>query len=208
MKNKAPNRIPTAQGPSIVDAIRAVGDLLAEEGESVAIVVVGGAAMILRGVVSRLTEDVDIIATAHSSPKGTPRGLAPPDPLPEPLLRAVSRVARDFNLPENWMNSAIGAQWDTGLPSGFEQRIRWLQFGGLALGVAGLSDLIFLKLYAAVDSEGPQSVHYQDLLALRPRTRELAAAAAWVSTQDTSAGFARMLDEVLEHVGQDQKKPS
>ena len=80
--------------------------------------------MILQGVVSRLTEDVDIIATAHSSRKGVPTGLAPPDPLPEPLLRAVSRVARDFNLPENWMNSAVGAQWDTGLPPGFEQRIR------------------------------------------------------------------------------------
>ena len=163
--------------------------------------------MILQGVVSRLTEDVDIIATAHSSSKGVPTGLAPPDPLPEPLLRAVSRVARDFNLPENWMNSAVGAQWDTGLPPGFEQRIRWLQFGGLALGVAGRPDLIFLKLYAAVDSEGPQSVHYQDLLALRPRKGELAAAAAWVITQDTSAEFARMLEEVLEHVSQDQKKP-
>lgn len=205
MKSQAPNRIPAAQGSSIVDAIRAVGELLAAEGESVAVVVVGGAAMILQGVVSRLTEDVDIIATAHSSHKGVPRGLARPVPLPEPLLRAVSRVARDFNLPENWMNSAVGAQWETGLPPGFEQRIRWLQFGGLALGVAGRPDLIFLKLYAAVDSEGPQSVHYQDLLALRPRAKELAAAAAWVRTQDTSAEFARMLEEVLEHVSQDQK---
>ena len=163
--------------------------------------------MILQGVVSRLTEDVDVIATARSSHKGVPAGLAPPDPLPESLLRAVSRVARDFNLPENWMNTAVGAQWETGLPQGFEQRIRWQPFGGLALGVAGRLDLIFIKVYAAIDSEGPQSVHYQDLLALRPRAGELAAAAAWVVTQDTSAEFARMLEEVLEHVSQDQKKP-
>lgn len=162
--------------------------------------------MILQGFVSRLTEYVDIIATAHSPQKGNPRGLLRPEPLPEPLLRAVAKVARDFNLPGNWMNSAVGSQWDTGLPPEFEQRIRWRQFGGLRVGVAGRPDLIFLKLYAAVDSEGPQSVHYQDLLALRPRAGELAAAAAWVRTQDTSAEFARMLNEVLEHVSQDQKK--
>jgi len=105
------------------------------------------------------------------------------------------------------MNSEAGAQWDTGLPPGFEKRIRWLQFGGLSLGIADRRDLIFLKLYAAVDSEGPQSVHYQDLLALRPTKRELAAAAAWVKSQDTSAEFAQLLGKVLDHVNRDQEEP-
>jgi len=192
--------------PNIVQAMRAVGELLAAEGESVAIVVVGGAAMILLGNVTRLTEDVDIIATATWR-KTFPARIAPPDPLPAPLLRAISKVARDFNLPESWMNSEVGAQWETGLPPGLEKRIRWQLFGGLAVGVADPRDLIFLKLYAAVDSEGPQSVHYQDLLALRPSEHELAAAATWARAQDTSAEFAQMLGEVMNHVSQDQKKP-
>ncbi|MCX6027590.1 MAG: hypothetical protein NTY23_15310 [Chloroflexi bacterium] len=102
------------------------------------------------------------------------------------------------------MKSAVGAQWKTGLPPGFEKRLRWMQFGGLGVGVAHRLDLIFLKLYAAVDSEGPQSVHYQDLLALRPRRKELAAAADWVRTQDVSAEFAHLLQEVLDHVTQGQ----
>jgi hypothetical protein len=102
------------------------------------------------------------------------------------------------------MKSAAGAQWKTGLPRGFEKRLRWLWFGGLGVGVAHRLDLIFLKLYAAVDSEGPQSVDYQDLLALRPRRKELATAAEWVRTQDVFAEFAHLLQEVLDHVAQDQ----
>lgn len=195
------------KGPALLDAIRAVGELLAAEGENVGIVVVGGAALILGGTVSRLTEDVDIIAAARSWHKGVPASISRPDPLPASLLRAVSRVARDFNLPENWMNAEVGAQWDTGLPSGFEKRVLWRQVGGLSLGIADRRDLIFLKLYAAVDSEGPQSVHYQDLLALRPSKRELAAAAKWVKSQDTSTEFAQLLGKVLDYVHRDQEEP-
>ncbi|MGA2819146.1 MAG: DUF6036 family nucleotidyltransferase [Anaerolineales bacterium] len=201
------DRQPHKNDPAVLNAIRAVGELLAAEGETVGIVVVGGAAMILGGLVTRLTEDVDIIAAARSWRKGVPSGIAPPNPLPESLLRAVLRVARDFNLPENWMNSEVGAQWDTGLPPGFEKRIRWLRFGGLALGIADRKDLIFLKLYAAVDSEGPQSVHYQDLLGLRPSKKELIAAAAWAKSQDTSAEFAQVLEKVLDYVHRDQEEP-
>jgi hypothetical protein len=130
--------------------------------------------------------------------------IGPPEPLPSSLLRAISTVARDFNLPEGWMNTQVGAQWATGLPPGFAKRVKWLRLGGLAVGVADRRDLIFLKLYAAVDSEGPQSVHYQDLLALHPDRRELAAAARWARSQDSSEEFARMLEEVLHYVTRDQ----
>jgi len=102
------------------------------------------------------------------------------------------------------MNSTVTAQWDQGLPPGFEERIHWQKHGGLVVGVADRRDLIFLKLYAAVDSEGPESVHYQDLLALRPSHEELEGAATWVRAQDTSVGFAGMLDEVVSHVRRDR----
>jgi hypothetical protein len=198
---------PGRRGPALLDAIRAVGDLLAAEGETAGIVVGGGAALILGGTVSRVTENVDIIAAARSWRRGVPTSISRPDPLPASLLRAVSRVARDFNLPENWMNTEVGAQWDRGLPPGFEKRVRWLQFGGLSLGIADRRGLTFLKLYAAVHSEGPQSVHYQDLLALRPSNSELAAAARWMKSQDTSTEFAQLLEKVLDHVHRDQEEP-
>lgn len=46
-------------------AIRALGKLLAAQGDTAGIVVVGGAATILGGFATRLTEDVDIIAVAR-----------------------------------------------------------------------------------------------------------------------------------------------
>ena len=190
--------------PTILQALKAVGELLAAEGEAAGIVIVGGTALILQGFVERLTEDVDVIAITHEPRDASGSRIGRAEPLPQPLTTAIARVARDFNLPETWMNSTVTAQWDQGLPPGFEERIHWQKYGGLVVGVAHRRDLIFLKLYAAVDSEGPESVHYQDLLALRPSHEELEGAATWVRAQDTSVEFASMLDEVVSHVRRDR----
>ena len=63
--------------------------------------------------------------------------------------------------------------------------------------------MILFKLFAAADSAGTESVHYQDLLALRPTDQELDAAVAWVSTQDASLAFAELLTQVIEIVHRD-----
>ena len=185
-------------GTSLLAAIEALGEILGSQGDSVAIVVVGGTAMIAQGFVARATRDVDIIAIGKDSAEGRQRSIEPPDPLPEPLVQAISRVARDFNLPADWMNTTAGLQWGTGLPPGFADRIHWRRYGGLSLGLADRHDLILMKLYAAADSEGPTSVHYQDLLALKPTHDELDAAAIWVRSQDTSPEFSPILDKVVE----------
>lgn len=65
------------------------------------------------------------------------------------------------------------------------------------MGLVDRYDLIFFKLFAAADAIGPQSVHYQDLLRLRPTSAELRAAAEWVRTQDASPAFAAVLDRVV-----------
>ena len=111
-------------------------------------------------------------------------------------------MARDFGLPKDWMNTAIGAQWRQGLPPWLGTDVTWRTYGGLTVGLAGRRTLIALKLFAAVD-QGPQSVHYQDLVALSPTPEELEAAAEWVRTQDASDAFARMLDEVIRYVKHD-----
>jgi hypothetical protein len=59
--------------------------------------------------------------------------------------------------------------------------------------------LIAFRLYAASDN-GPRSVHVSDLLALRPSEEELAAAAAWIRTQDTSVEFHAIIERVIAHV--------
>jgi hypothetical protein len=182
----------------VSEAINALGEILASEGESAAIVVVGGTAMIIQGFVERATSDVDVIAIGKDAKGGEKRSIEPPEPLPELLMRAISRVARDFNLPADWMNTTAGLQWETGLPPGFATRIHWRQHGGLWLGLADRHDLIMMKLYAAADSEGPSSVHFQDLLALEPTNDELEAAARWARSQDTSSEFAGILGQVVK----------
>lgn len=61
-------------------------------------------------------------------------------------------------------------------------------------------DLIFFKLYAAADSAGTESVHFQDLLKLQPSDQELAQAERWVRSQDPSPAFQTLLDQTLEAV--------
>jgi hypothetical protein len=184
----------------IEQALTAVGQLLAAEGVEVGVVVVGGTALNLLGVVERTTDDVDVLALLQSGSDPGREVLIPPDPLPESLRHAIARVARDYQLPADWMNTMVGLQWETGLPPGLDGRLHWRRYGGLRVGLADREDLIFLKLYAAADSGGPTSVHVQDLLALCPSRGELKAAAAWVQEQDPTPAFATVLAEVMNYV--------
>jgi hypothetical protein len=180
----------------IVLALTRVGELLAAAGQPTAIVVLGGAALNLHGYVRRATADVDVVALAQGNTIS-----APPEPLPEPLRNAVRAVARRMQLPEDWLNTVAALQWRQGLPPGLADRLEWRAFGGaLRVGLVSRYDLIFFKLYAAADENSPRGVHFRDLISLAPTQDELAAAAAWIRTQDPPPGFAGILDATLHHV--------
>ena len=78
-----------SMGTPLSEAIEALGEILASQGDTVAIVVVGGTAMISQGFVARATRDVDIIAIGSDSNEGRQKSIEPPDPLPEPLVQAI-----------------------------------------------------------------------------------------------------------------------
>jgi hypothetical protein len=190
----------------VMTALTRVGELLAAEGNRYAVVIVGGAALNLLRIVERTTTDVDILAFADAALGAGPPGPAlhePPDPLPAPLLRAARTVARDMELDPEWLNAGPALQWKTGLPPGLEQRVGWHRFASLWVGVVSRADLISLKLYAAADSSGTRSVHYQDLVALQPTATELDASVGWVATQDATEAFARQLGQVVTLVRSD-----
>lgn len=187
----------TAVIPDIERALHAVGALLASSGERIGIVVLGGAALNLLGVIARATRDVDIVALARRGPSSR---LERPEPLPPALISAISRVARDLALSPDWLNAVAGSQWDTGLPRGLRTRLHWRRYGGLDVGIVGRRDLVFFKLYASADATGPASVHVQDLLALDPTDEELGAAARWVRTQDPSPTIATAVEAVTAYV--------
>ena len=187
-------------------ALQLVGEILAAEGEEYAVTILGGAALNLLGIVERTTSDVDILAFAvprdgHAPDEGSIQ--EPPCPMPEPLARAAMTVADDLGLEPHWLNTAPALQWRAGLPPGLQHRIEWRRYDGLWVGLVSRYDLIFFKLFAAADSAGPKSVHYQDLLALRPDGFELKAAAVWVATQDASPEFTSVLSLVVDRVRSD-----
>lgn len=187
----------------VEQALAALGEWLEEEGgEPLGVVILGGTALILHGIVDRGTSDVDLLALADPVDRdqgGSPT-IRPPEPLPRRLRDGIRRIARDFQLSEDWMNVGPAAQWKTGLPEGLVERLEWRRFGHLHAGLVSRYDLIFFKLYAAADSGGTESVHFQDLLKLRPSEQELAEAERWVRTQDPSPAFQSLLDQALEAV--------
>ena len=180
---------------AIESALTSVGEYLQFRGAPASIVVLGGAALNLLGIVDRATIDVDVLAGIDHDGR-----LRPPDPLPENLAGAIRLVARDRGLIENWMNTAAAGQWELGLPPGLEERVHWRAFGALRVGILDRRDLVFFKLYASADQTGPDNVHVRDLLALRPDEEELASAAAWVRDQDPSPDFHVVIDKVVAYV--------
>lgn len=98
----------------VTTALRALGEILEAQGLHYAIIVVGGSAMNLHGFVSRTTRDVDVMAFGEPSYDPAPQATRPPDPLPEPLRRAVRLVASRLNLDEDWLNTVTALQWEQG----------------------------------------------------------------------------------------------
>jgi hypothetical protein len=183
----------------IEQALVAVGELLEADGQRVSIVVIGGAALQLLGIVDRATRDVDIVAVTEV-PGDFSQLVRPPQPLAPVLASAIAQVAKDFGLPGNWMNRGPANQWDIGLPAGFAERVHWRSYRGLDVGLADRLDLIFLKLEAAADQPTDDSRHFRDLIALKCTDEELEQAAQWARDKNVGSAYHAILDRVIAHV--------
>jgi hypothetical protein len=173
----------------------ALGEQLSLLGESYDIVVIGGSALLALGLVSRPTRDVDVIALAGSD------GFMPAEPLPGPLAEACARVARDFDLPADWLNSEPAGMLRLGLPQGFAERLDRREYGPhLTVRFASRLDQVHFKLYALAD-RGGGGKHEADLRALEPTRDELIAAARWSRTHDPSEPHRDILIEALAYLG-------
>jgi hypothetical protein len=167
--------------------------------EPVEILVCGGSALNVLGFIRRATKDVDVMAYVHRNKEGKV-SLIKADPLRPELMEASRRVARDFNLPENWLNAGPASTGDFGLPEGLMERVITRAFGKkLVIHFLGRYDQIHFKLYAAAD-QGPGK-HLDDLLALQPTVEELEKAARWSMTHDVSEGYKQTLQGLLIHLG-------
>jgi hypothetical protein len=178
----------------------ALGEQLSARGESHTLAVVGGSALLALGLISRPTRDVDILAIVEN------HELVSARPLPTTLLDAAHTVARDFGLPDEWLNPGPTSLLDLGLPDGFYERAQRRIYGpGLEILFASRVDQIHLKLYATVDQGAGK--HLDDLEALHPTDQELLDAARWSRSHDPSEGYLSVLKHVLAHFGVDSGRP-
>ena len=181
--------------PNEISALlTALGDRLAHARTRAELVVIGGSALTILGLVERATRDVDVVALFDGGV------LRPAKPLPPALVEARDAVAADFGVSDGWLNVGPSDLLDYGLPDGFVERLERREFGeALVVHLASRIDLIHFKLYALVDQGVGR--HEQDLRALEPTRGELLAAAEWACTHDPSEGFRQELEGALRYLG-------
>lgn len=187
---------------AIEEALEELGRLLEDRGFGDEIVVIGGSALLLLGIIQRPTKDLDVLALVRDGVYVTAQ------PLPIELEEAARDVAQYQGLAEDWLNGGPTAQLHTGLPEGFHERVETRAYRTLVVHVASRLDHIYLKLYAAVDQAG-QGKHADDLRRLAPTRRELLDAARWVRGQDIGPGFPRLVADTLRIFGieDDESEP-
>jgi len=176
------------------ESLAVLGESLAESDVTFEIVAVGGGSLLLLGLISRPTADLDVVAFIEAG------RYVKPTFLPADLADAARATARVMGIREDWINTGPAALLDFGLPGGFPNRTVERRYGGLVVHLAGHRDQVFLKLYAAVD-QGPSSKHFQDLVALNPGREDLLDAARWAMTHDPSPGFRSELVKALGGLG-------
>ena len=182
---------------TIERTLETLGRVLEARGRTYEIVVVGGSALLLLGIIHRPTKDLDVIAlVSHGQ-------YISAEPLPPGLIEAASDVAEDLGLARDWLNSGPTAQLQTGLPEGFHERVDPRTYRTLVVHVASRIDQIFLKMFAVVDQWPSKGKHVDDLRRLAPSRPELLQAARWVRGQDVGPQFPGLVTAVLQAFGVD-----
>jgi len=166
-------------------------------GSYISLVISGGTALAALGLITRTTKDADVLGLIKESISGLE--IQRIKKFPDWLSNAAEKVARDFGLPDNWLNLGPASQVESGLPPGLADRLIRKEYGkSLSIYYISRTDQIYFKLYAAVDRN---DYHTQDLFDLNPMEKELEDAAKWVLTQDVSEPFRIILKDFLERSG-------
>jgi len=162
--------------------------------KKISIVVCGGSALFALNLIKRTTKDVDVLGQIDEEKKKNT--IIYMEKFPDWFELSAKTVAKDFNLPEDWINLGPSDQVKSGLPERLFERLTKKVYGKyLSVFFISRIDQIFFKLYASIDRGG---YHVDDLFALNPTNEELFNACKWVLTQDVSEGFKLLLKDFLK----------
>lgn len=191
------------------ESLSLVGEILELEGAApVHLVVVGGSALLAAGIVSRTTEDVDVLAE-----RGIPEGeIVPIHRLSQAVSDSARRAAAELDLPANWLNAAT-ALFSIPLesyPVDFWSGMKRQSFGScLEVSFLGRAGLIYLKFHAAIDPGRKRRMQDRDdLLHLAPTKEEAGKALEWIRREALlNGGNASELLDVLTLLGHEELLP-
>lgn len=162
---------------NLEEALYLLGNLLAaRKGDGFWLVVCGGSALLAQKIITRSTEDVDILAM-----RDWEGGVDRAYPMPVALKLAATQVADELHLGGNWLNSAASLHFPDLhlLPESFWQELETREYGHyLKISFVTRSGQIQLKTYAALNRAKPRDL--DDLRTLGPTSVETEAAVRWV----------------------------
>lgn len=183
---------------NLEQALQLLNNLLAaRKGAGFWLVVCGGSALLAQEIISRSTEDVDILAIRDWE-GGVDRAF----PLPEGLKEAAAHVADELHLGGNWLNSAASMHFPDLhlLPESFWQDLETRDYGHyLKISFVTRSGQIQLKTYAALNRAKPRDL--DDLRTLAPTSAEAETAVRWVLKNMPVLSHRDMLPDILTHLG-------
>jgi hypothetical protein len=183
---------------NLEEALRLLGNLLAtRKGTAFWLVVCGGSALLAQEIISRSTEDVDILAMRDWD-GGVDRAF----PMPEALKVAATDVADELHLGGNWLNSAASLHFPDLhlLPASFWQELETRDYGQyLKISFVTRSGQIQLKTYAALNRAEPRD--FEDLRALAPNARETEDTLHWLISSFPVLTHLNRLPDLLTYLG-------
>jgi len=181
-------------GNDALEALAALGRKLETRGtESISLLICGGSALNISGLLSRATEDVDVLAGTNAN--------KPWREMPNWLFECAEEVAKDLHLEARWLNDAAASVAAMGLPAGILSRATKRSCGKLLeIATASRMDLIALKCFAALDPK-VGAKHLGDLVDLNPKPEEMSFACDWLLDRPTSAEFRAAVRQLCDVLG-------
>lgn len=154
----------------------------------------GASALCMLEILSRSTMDVDALAIL-----GRDGMLSKIRKFPKELEQAIQRTAITLGLDDEWFNASASELIRIGLPKGVVSRSsRHVVRYGPCLSVQFLDrlDQVALKLFAATDPVKYRR-HLEDLVEMRPKSKEIDHALSWMLGWRTSPAFRKRLAAIL-----------
>ena len=180
-------------------ALTLLGEVLASRSAAPChLIVCGGAALLASGTVSRVTRDVDVLAT-----RGEVDGeISQAWPMPSGLKEAVADVATELRLPANWLNASTSLLIGSldALPAKVWESLMERTYGPcLRISYVGRSGQILLKFQAAVGRREDRDI--DDLKALAPDAEACQHAVRWLRQSGIDAAGEQRLNQILTILG-------